>query len=131
MRSAGLQAVLVGLAAAALVGCTNQPIYAVSEAPVETFDGRPVTMAEVEQAIARAGAALGWRTHLAEPGLIVASYRWRGYTAVVQVAFGTKTFSITYRNSANLNYDGTNIHRTYNDWIRRLETSIRAQLRTL
>jgi hypothetical protein len=124
--------VLVVAAAAAVAGCTIQPIYNVKDAPIVTADSKPASLTEAEKAIERAGAALGWQTYAARPGLIVATYRWRGYTAVVDVTYDERTYSITYSNSANLNYNAAAglIHPAYNDWVRRLETSIRAQLRS-
>jgi hypothetical protein len=131
MRPAALGALVVAFSAAAVAGCTSQPVYNVKHAPIVTADGKPATLTEAEKAIERAGAALGWQIYAARPGLTVATHRARNYTAVVDVTYDERSFSITYSNSANLSYDGANIHPTYNDLVQRLETSIRAQLRAL
>jgi len=127
MRSVAARAVLVAFAAAVLAGCT--PVYNVKDAPIVTASGAPASASDVQKAIERAGATLGWRMHPVRPGLIVATLQTRSYTAVVDITYDANAYSITYNNSANLNYDGTNIHRTYNGWVRNLDRVIRAQLR--
>ena len=42
-----------------------------------------------------------------------------------------KNYSINYKDSTNLDYDGTNIHRNYNGWIANLDRAIKTQLATL
>jgi len=128
MRSVAARVVLVAFAAAALAGCAIQPVHNVKDAPVVTAGGAPATATDVQKGIERAGAALGWRTHPVRPGLIVATLQTRSYTAVVDITYDANTYSITYNNSANLNYDGTNIHRTYNGWVQNLDRVIRSQL---
>jgi len=131
MKTAALKVLLVAFAAAALVACTLQPIHNVKGAAVETPGGRPASMADVEKAILRAGAALGWKMQPVRPGLINATLNLRSHTAVVDVAYNTRTYDITYKDSKELNYDGTNIHRNYNGWIQNLDKGIRAQLLNL
>jgi len=131
MKTAALKVLLVAFAAAALAACTSQPIYNVKGAPVETPGGRPATMAQVEQAIVRAGSQLGWKMQPVRPGLVVGTLNLRTHTAVVDVAYNTRTYDITYKDSKELNYDGTNIHRNYNGWIQNLDKGIRAQLLNL
>jgi len=129
MGSVAWRAALVAFAAAALAGCT--PVYNVKDAPIVTASGAPASPTDVQKAIERAGAALGWRMHSVRPGLIVATLATQSYTAVVDITYDASTYSITYNNSANLNYDGANIHRTYNRWVDNLDRLIRAQLQVL
>ncbi|HLB16709.1 MAG TPA: hypothetical protein VJM14_17415 [Burkholderiales bacterium] len=129
MRSVAPSAVLLAFAAAALVGCT--PVYNVKDAPIVTAGGAPASLTDIQRAIERAGAAFGWRMHPVRPGLIVATLQTRSYTAVVDITYDANAYSITYNNSANLNYDGTNIHRTYNGWVQNLDRVIRVQLQYL
>ena len=132
MKSAALKVLLVAFAAAALAACgTLQPIYNVKGAPVEAPGGKPPTLAEVEKAILRAGAALGWKMQPARPGVMVGTITLRRHTAIIDVTFDTRTFNITYKDSVELDYDGTNIHRNYNGWIQNLDKGIRAQLLNL
>jgi hypothetical protein len=126
----GRRALLAALAAA-LAACAIQPIYGVRDAPIPAAGGAPPGLADVQKAIERAGAALGWRTHAVRPGLLVATLQTRSHTAVVEITFDTRTYSIAYSNSANLSYDGVNIHRSYNAWVQSLDRVIRAQLDAL
>jgi len=131
MRTAPLKVLLVAFAAAALAACTIQPIYNVKGAAVETPGGKPPTLAEVEKAVVRAGTALGWKMQPVRPGVMVGTITLRRHTAIIDVTFDTRTFNITYKDSVELDYDGTNIHRNYNGWIQNLDKGIRAQLLNL
>jgi hypothetical protein len=122
--------VVVGIAIALLGGCRNAPIYNVSEAPV-VANKKAVTMDDVEKAIVRAGAALGWQMKPIEPGLIEGQLHLRTHVAIVNIKYDTKNYNITYKDSTNLDYDGTNIHKNYNGWIQNLDNGIRAQLTNL
>ena len=129
MKSAALKVLLVAFAAAALAGCTTlQPIYNVKGAPVDTPGGKPPTLAEVEKAIVNAGTKLGWKMQPVRPGVMVGTLTLRRHAATVDVTFDTRTFNITYKDSVDLDYDGTNIHRNYNGWIQNLDKGIRTQL---
>jgi len=50
---------------------------------------------------------------------------------VVDVNYGVKFYSILYKDSTELGYDGQNIHPNYNGWIQNLDKGIRAQLSIL
>ena len=52
---------------------------------------------------------------------------------LVDITHDTKVFSITYKDSVNLDYNAENktIHRNYNGWIRNLEKGIRAPVSVL
>ncbi len=127
MGSAALKAVLIALAALAAAGCTGRPVVNVQDAPVE-YVGRPPTLADVERAIQRAGQAQGWKMETVRPGLIIATRTWSTHTAVVEVTYTAKTYDIKYKDSKNLGYDGTSIHRNYNYHVQELDKGIRGQL---
>jgi hypothetical protein len=50
---------------------------------------------------------------------------------VVDIPYSAKSYSITYKSSSNLNYDGTTIHSNYNGWVQNLHKAINTQLNTL
>ena len=131
MKTTVLKVLLVAFAVAALAACTIQPLYNVKGAPVETPGGKPPTMAEVEKAIVRAGSALGWKMQPVRPGVMVGTINLRRHTAIVDVTFDTRTYNITYKDSVELDYDGSNIHRNYNGWVQNLDKGIQAQLLNL
>ena len=76
-------------------------------------------------------AALGWQMNAVRPGLIVATLRVREHMAKVEIPYDRHTYSIHYRDSENLDYDGANIHSNYNGWIQNLSREINTQLSRL
>lgn len=120
----------IGLAALALVGCRTNPVYNVTSAPVATSTSSYATR-DVRSAILQAGASLGWQMQEVRPGLIIGTLNVRDHMAQVEIPYDRKTYSILYRDSNNLNYDGANIHSNYNGWIQRLNAAINARLSVL
>jgi len=51
--------------------------------------------------------------------------------AQVDIKYSTIAYSITYKDSSNLKYDGTKIHSNYNGWIQNLDKAIKIQLSTM
>lgn len=119
--------VAASLLALALSGCTTQPILNVDRQAVVTA-GRGATMHDVEGAILRAGTGLGWVMTPVRPGLVSGRLALRTHVAAVDVTYDTKTFSIQYKDSVNLDYANGNIHRNFNGWIGNLDREIRANL---
>src|SRR5262245_5509536 len=100
LRAVILSAVILGVA-----GCVTKPIYNVSNQPVATVKGNP-SMDEVRQSIIRAGASLGWQMKDIRPGLIEGVLLLRTHMAQVEVSYDSKAYSITYKDSKELQYDG-------------------------
>lgn len=124
--------VLMGLAITMLAGCVApHPVRNINAEPVVGPAGRAVTLDEVGKAILRAGGTLGWEMKQVEPGYILGTLKLRSHVAIVDVRYTTKNYSIKYKDSTNLNYDGTNIHNNYNGWISNLDRAIKTQLATL
>jgi hypothetical protein len=113
---------------ALLSGC-SAAIRNISDTPVEA--NRPVTQEDVQKAIVRAGVILGWQMKLVKSGLIEGTLNLRGNMAKVDINYDTKAYSITYKDSSGLNYDGSTIHKNYNGWIENLDSRIRVQLSSL
>ena len=84
-----------------------------------------------KQYIFAAGTGLGWMMKEVEPGHIVATLALRSHIAKVDIKYDKKSYSITYKDSENLNYNGKSIHSNYNGWIQNLNRSIQAQLSNL
>jgi hypothetical protein len=120
----------IAVALLLLVGCRGQmPVYNVTSAPVVA--NKAVSSDEVAKAITRAGARSGWQMIQKGPGTIEGVLVAREHRAVVDIKYNTKSYSITYKDSDKLQYDGTKIHPQYNSWIQRLENNIRVELSTL
>ena len=110
-------------------GCVTAPIYDVVNAPVVA--SRTAGMDDVNKAIVRAGTQLGWVITPEAAGKLTGRIALRTHTAVVDITHDTRTFSIRYRDSTNLEARDGQIHNNYNGWIQNLEKGIRAQLATL
>ena len=63
-----------------------------------------------------------------EPGRALTADTQLLLTTVVDVKYDTKNYSITYKDSSNLDYTGDSIHKNYNGWIQNLNRGINAQL---
>ena len=125
----------VAIAASVLVmfavGCRGSvPVYNVTNTPVAASKPNP-SLDEVGKAIQRAGVQLGWEMKEMKPGYIVGTLNIRKHLAVVDVNYSTRSYSITYKDSTELQYDGKSIHQNYNGWVQNLDKGIRAQLSAL
>jgi len=132
MRLNQLKNILLFVGALALVvGCVQLPsVQNIEDQPIAA--NKPsVTLDEIGKAIIRAGDSINMQMKQVRPGLISATYTARELSAVMEVKYDTKQYSITYKDSQNLKYDGTHIHSRYNQWVRNLDNRIRVQLSTL
>ncbi len=131
MRISRWAAVVASILVLLAAGCRGSvPIYNVTDAPVAASKPNP-SLDEVGKVIIRAGASLGWQMKETRPGQILGTLYLRNHVAVVDVNYSVKSYSIRYKDSTELNYDGQNIHANYNGWIQNLDNRIRAQLSAL
>jgi len=131
MRKRNLTLLLATFAALLLLtACRTAPIYNVHDAAIPSSQKAPITMNEIEGAIVRAGAGLGWTMSVVAEGHIVATLNIRSHQAVVDINYDERDYSINYKSSYNLKYNGTKIHSQYNNWIRNLTQAINAQVAT-
>ena len=119
-----------------LAACANRsPLEDVVNAPTDAPSG--VTLERVTQEIERSGRARGWQMTETRPGLIRGDLVTGGgkHQVVVDITYDTKTFSISYVDSRNMNYeenfDGPYIHYKYNRWVRILKEDIQKSLSSL
>lgn len=130
MRITGI--VLAALALAFLGACGGtQPIQNVQNAPIILPPGKKVSMNDVTTAIMRAGTQLGWQMQPEGPGRISGRLALRTHLAVVDIEHDTKSYTIKYRDSQNLDARDGMIHKNYNGWIQNLDKAIRAQVTAL
>lgn len=132
MRIMFLLAAAVILSAATTpshAGCMRcDPIFNVADAPVTSASGKTPKSNEVKNAIVRAGVALGWQMRVTGPGKITGTLNVRKHTAVIEIPYSARSYSINYKSSVNLNEGEGEIHKNYNSWIRNLARGIDAQL---
>ena len=122
------RALLVLFVLLPLAGCTSKPIMNVSNEPIVVASGRTATMDNVRDSILRAGTKLGWQMTPSTPGVVDGRLSLRDHVAIIDVKYDTRSFSIVYRDSSNLDYRSGQIHRNYNGWIENLNREIRAEL---
>jgi hypothetical protein len=115
----------------AVTGCRGGgEIYNVKDAPINTASGSTPSLEDVQKAIITAGTGLNWSMAVVKPGHIVGTLNVRSHTAVVDIMYNSKTYSITYKDSTNLKYDAEKktIHENYRSWIQNLDNNIRGRL---
>ena len=105
------------------------PIQNVTDAAVPSPGGKALSRDDVKKAIMRAGGTLGWKMNDDAPGKISGTLNVRTHTAVVEIPYSPKSYSINYKSSVNLNEEGgQTIHNNYNGWVKNLAKGIDAQL---
>ena len=110
-------------------GCRTAPVLNIDSAPIVVNEKH--TFTDIKKAILRAGGTLGWNMKVKKDGHIIGTLQLREHVAVVDVTYSKKSYSIKYKSSVNLNYDGTIIHSNYNGWIQNLNRGIQVQINTL
>jgi hypothetical protein len=109
-------------------GCRTAPILNPVSAPLAAAPGARVTMEDVSKAVWTAGKKLGWAIQENRPGEMTGTLSIRKHVAVVTITYDTSTFTINYKSSQNLLYQGHEIHRQYNNWVRNLARAIQAEM---
>lgn len=113
-------------------GCRTTAVYNVTDSAINTGSGKEPTMQEVQQAILNAATTTkpAWTMKVVKPGHILATLNIRRHTAIVDITYNTKSYSINYNGSTNLKYDpeAKTIHSNYNGWIQNLDSAIKAKL---
>ena len=112
-----------------LTGCRSTLIMNIDGAPLAVKE--KTTSQEIENAIIRAGRTLGWVMKIKKDGHVLASLYLRTHVAIVDITYDKKTYSIKYKDSTDLDYDGNNIHSNYNGWIENLNRAIQMQLSSI
>ena len=115
-----------------LVGCsTSQLLHSVDSAVVFTGSGSQPTLEQIRRAIVASVTRKGWTAKNIGSRQIQATLNVRKNIARVVIAYSTRSYSITYKDSHTLAYDGATIHRNYNKWVRNLKILINRQLGSL
>jgi hypothetical protein len=118
---------IVMAAVLVLAGCQRVvPVHNVPETQV--YIPAEGDAGAVREAIVAGARAKGWRVSEEGPGHIVASIAVRSHTAVADIFYDATSYSIQYKDSSNLKYDGERIHRNYNKWVILLDQQIQANL---
>ncbi|MGC7402695.1 hypothetical protein ACPWR0_02565 [Pandoraea pneumonica] len=142
------------LAPAAHAARPAVPIVAHDNMPIVTGSGKTLSLDEIRDAITRGAAGHDWVATRQGPGELVASINVRNkHYASVTIKYSETTYSVSYRDSTNLEYGLSNglnnsprrddfnnnavpantpmIHPNYNRWVDTLIRDINAELRRL
>lgn len=128
----------------AIAGCAGPRIVNIVDAPVKVQQSE-ITEEDVKKAIVQAGEGLGWTMRSESLRKLVGMLTVRDQSAIVAIDYDTKGYSIRYRDSTNLGYrwkpvsdyggtivlsgtDQGEIHKNYNDWVRKLDAAIKLEL---
>ena len=111
-----------------LIGCRTAPVMDISDAPINTATGKTPSLSLVSNEIVEAGVQLGWQMKKVKRGQISGTLYLRDHMVKVTIDYSNKEYSITYKDSSNMQYDGTNIHSNYNGWVQNLNNAISTQV---
>lgn len=104
-----------------LVGCSKtEPVYNVTDRPFPAAVEK-MSLKQIADAMIAGGANLEWSLTEVREGVLDGEYSKGRHSAKVIVNYDKKAFSIAYSESRVLLSNGTEIHKVYNIWIRRLE----------
>ena len=110
-----------------LVGCKKTMlVHDYIDQPVPSYAQETSTTNSLEKSIVSAAMSLGWQVQVVNQGHIIAILKIRTHRLAVDISHDDKSYSIKYKDSTNLLYDGENIHRQYDNWIKNLINSINA-----
>jgi hypothetical protein len=120
---------VAALALASLSGYRTAPIRDMNNQPVPPG----ASAQQVGKAILSAGNSLGWSMRQVRLGLIEGTLYIRDHVAKVEIPYSSRSYSIRYASSTNLNYDAAKhtIHSNYNGWVQNLDNQIRARLASM
>jgi hypothetical protein len=113
------------------------PIVNLTDLPVASASGKPPTADQVKQAIQTAAVERQWILTEVSPGRLLATKQWNNakHTIMTDVGYTADKFSLTYKDSVNMNYGQRNgapaIHPHYNRFTREFGESIRLALSRL
>ena len=122
---------LIAITVLALAGCARTaPLVNVNDSAVTPTTAKSLPASEVRKAIIVAGNSLNWSIKDAGPGKLEGTLRLREHAVVVDIPYSSKSYSIIYKRSENLqaNAEGTAIHSNYNSWVQNLDRAIRTEI---
>lgn len=129
----GSQRLGIVLGILALVAACGGEIHRVESVGYGYGPQKGVTLEQMRAAIESSATGRGWQLSNAKSGSFDAKREWGAgkHNIVVTVFYDPKTFSIRYKDSRAMGYDGRFIHHTYNDMVRDLEETIQTSVSRL
>ncbi len=111
----------ITLLAGPTASARTQPVYDIIDKSIPLGSGRELSMDEVGEILGDAARTKGWSVAKVSDGYLRAEIHVRKHFAAIDIRYTPITYSMTYRDSLVLKYDGTKIHRNYNKWIKLIE----------
>ena len=106
-----------------------EPLGNFENVPAMTGSGKPASVQQIRQALSAGGGPRGWQVNQVGPSQLVATVNVRNkHTVTVDIAVAPGTYSIRYKDSTNMNYDGQQINPHYNKWVQMLSEDARKEL---
>jgi hypothetical protein len=102
--------------------CRTAPVYSVDQQPLRLAPS--ATLEDSRKHIERAARLHGWQVEDLGGQKLLATKRRGQHAAAVEIGYDERSFSISYRDSVLLRYDGRRIHKAYNGWVQALEGGI-------
>ena len=116
-------------AAAGLAVARSTTMVELGRQTYMTTDAKPIGVDAVRKAILAGGAVHGWKPVADVPGVLTLEADSGQHQVVVDVAYDAQGWLITYKSSANMNYEHSDkkssIHPKYNKWVEDLNGEIR------
>ena len=126
MIKQSIAALGLSMGLAALAGCsTVKPVDNVEKHPVP----KGLSAKQVSRSIKHAAESKGWNATKVRPGLITADITVRQHYAKVKIPYSSRSYSILYDGSKNLEAKDGHIHRNYNKWVILLDKRIHENLK--
>lgn len=101
-----------------------EPLHNIESEAIVTGSGNTPTIDESRSTILQAVVKKGWTIKKTGPKSFDATLSKGKKIVHITIKFSTTEYSIRYKSSQYLLYDGTSIHRRYNDWIAGLRKNI-------
>lgn len=111
-----------------LISCRTTSILNIENEPFSLSSTQKSDLASITHNIIKAGDGLGWKMTKIKPGHIVATLYLRKHMAKVDITYSNERYSISYKDSRELKYDGDSIHSNYNGWVQNLSNAISTQV---
>jgi hypothetical protein len=133
MKGPLLRALPVFLGILFLAACSAEQMHKVNNVDYGYYTKKSLTMEKVRTTIERTATRNGWQLSNQKDGSFMGKREWGGgkHNIVVDVIYDLRKFSINYRDSHQMRYDGSWIHNSYNRMVQKLEEDISAAVNAL
>ena len=118
----GIRLSAVVFAVLVVTACGGRPVVNYQNESLKNPE--PVSLEQVRVEIKAAAETRGWNVEKLSSNKLEATLDYRNTLLVVDIDHTTETFSINYKSSERLGYDGSKIHKLANRWIRNLRKMI-------